>query len=147
MPHPQGGESLAEDIQNLKSQGIEILVSMLTHEEQLALKLENEQRACEDAGISFFNFPIKDEVPNSISETLEFINSLDQHSNEETKIAFHCRGGVGRSSMMLSLLAAKKGVSPEESFKLISDQRGENAPESDVQKQWITSIVKKHITP
>ena len=136
MSHPMGGESLSKNIENIKHQGYEVVISMLTHEEQKELDMLNEGEICKRNNMLFINFPIRDEVADSDEDTIKFINDLELLQKLKSKIIFHCRGGVGRSSMILSLLASRLGVAPNVSFDLISKSRGELAPENDIQKQW-----------
>ncbi len=142
MPHPRGGAALSDEIKNLHTNKIEVVASMLTKEEQTELELLEEESLCERYGIIFLNYPIKDEVADSISKTIEFIDILEGYLSQKNRFLFHCRGGVGRSSMMLSLLAARLGVEPIKSFELISKSRGEKAPESPFQERWIKEILK-----
>ncbi|MGY0216571.1 protein-tyrosine phosphatase family protein [Endozoicomonadaceae bacterium StTr2] len=144
MPHPRGGELLSSEISRLKQLGFEAVISMLTPEEQQALNLLDEAACCEAAGLVYLNFPIRDEVADSDLATCRFIDQLEQLQQHKHKIVFHCRGGVGRSSMILSLLAARLGVKPEQSFELISHSRGERAPESENQKQWVIKLAAKN---
>ena len=140
MPHPKGGEQLEKSIKEIKKQGYEVVISMLTQQEQSELRLDSEKAICEKYGISYFNYPIRDEVADSDVETLKFIDILENVQKQKRKIVFHCRGGVGRSSMVLSLLAARLGVTPQDSFELITKSRGELTPESEAQKQWVIKL-------
>ena len=142
MSHPQGGDHLDSEIQKLKIEGFGAIVSMLTLQEQEELGLLKERWYCEAYDIIYMNFPIRDEVAESDQDTIKFIETLESLQKEKEKILFHCRGGVGRSSMILSLLAAKLGVPTGESFGLISKSRGEIAPESTHQKNWVTKLSK-----
>ena len=141
MPHPQGGEALEEEVLNFKRKQIEVVISMLTTEEQLELKLTREKQLCEEHGIIFLNYPIKDEVADSDQDTIEFIDEIEKHLTVQKQFLFHCRGGVGRSSMILSLVCARLGIDPQISFDLISISRGETAPESEFQKRWVQQIL------
>ncbi|OVE82025.1 hypothetical protein BVY03_01895 [bacterium K02(2017)] len=141
MPHPNGSDLISE-IKNWNSLGIEVVVSLLTPQEQSELHLLKEKELCQSNGILYFNYPIKDEVPDSKRDTIDFINKLKEISDSKQKFIFHCRGGVGRSSMMLALLLSKYGVDCKESFRLISQARGELAPESDEQMLWVKALIK-----
>ncbi|WP_342595846.1 hypothetical protein AAGT95_05850 [Salinicola lusitanus] len=142
MPHPQGGDFLEQSIEEIRLSGYDVVVSMLTSEEQAELELLAEGDVCQNKEILYLNFPIRDEVADSDTEVMQFIDSLALLQQEKRKIVFHCRGGVGRSSMMLSLLAARLGVEPENSFELITISRGEQAPETEFQGQWVARLSK-----
>tara|TARA_B100000678_G_C17846376_1_gene357335 strand:+ start:69 stop:554 length:486 start_codon:yes stop_codon:yes gene_type:complete len=142
MPHPQGGDYLEQSIEEIRLSDYDVVVSMLTSEEQAELELLAEEEVCQNKGVLYLNFPIRDEVADSDTEVMQFIDSLALLQQEKRKIVFHCRGGVGRSSMMLSLLAARLGVEPETSFELITRSRGEQAPETEFQRQWVTRLAE-----
>ncbi|WP_110654343.1 protein-tyrosine phosphatase family protein [Salinicola halimionae] len=142
MPHPQGGDFLEQSVEQIKLTGYEIVISMLTIGEQAELELLAEGEVCQNKGILYLNFPIRDEVADSDREVMQFIDSLALLQKKKRKMVFHCRGGIGRSSMMLSLLAARLGVKPQESFELITQFRGEKAPETEFQRQWVTKLAE-----
>lgn len=142
MPHPRGGQLLEQSIEEIRLSDYDVVVSMLTRGEQAELELLAEEEVCQNKGILYLNFPIRDEVADSDTDVMQFIDSLAVLQQEKRKIVFHCRGGVGRSSMMLSLLAARLGVEPEASFELITISRGEQAPETEFQRQWVTRLSK-----
>ncbi len=140
MPPLQGGQLLEQSIEEIKLTGYEVLISMLTREEQAELELLAEGEVCQNKRILYLNFPIRNEVADSDREVMEFIDSLALLQEKKRKIVFHCRGGVGRSSMMLSLLAVRLGVEPEVSFELITKSRGKKAPETAFQRQWVERL-------
>jgi protein-tyrosine phosphatase len=143
MPHPQGGDFLEQSIEEIKLTGYEIVISMLTSGEQAELELLAEGEVCQNKGVLYLNFPIRDEVVDNDREVVQFIDSLALLQEKKRKIVFHCRGGVGRSSMVLSLLAARLGVELEVSFALITRSRGERAPETEFQRQWVTRLSER----
>jgi hypothetical protein len=50
----------------MKREGIDVLISLLTAEEQKELGLDRESSACEQADVQYLNFPIPDrQVPAS----------------------------------------------------------------------------------
>jgi hypothetical protein len=67
VARPRRGDWLEDDIKRLSSEGIGVLVSMLTPEESSELGLLEEARLCDQCGISFFNLAIADRsVPNEL---------------------------------------------------------------------------------
>ena len=60
----------------MKREGINVLISLLTAEEQKELELDRESSACEQADVQYLNFPIPDrQVPASRKA---FAGFLDQ---------------------------------------------------------------------
>ena len=49
--HPRGGESLLNEIRALKEDGLDVIVSLLTKEEDEEINLLEEQEVCEGLGL------------------------------------------------------------------------------------------------
>lgn len=142
-PHPKGGDMLNSEILDIKKAGYSLLVSMLTAEEQESLQLTEEKALCNSNGLSFLNYPIRDEVADSDDATIEFVELVCTELNKHKKVLIHCRGGVGRSSMIIALVLARKGIPLEQVFTSISQARGEKTPESDFQYSWVEQLTRK----
>jgi hypothetical protein len=66
MPRPCGGDWLEDEIQSWRQAGVDVVVSLLTREEQTELNLADEEALCRANGIEFGSFPIVDRgVPSS----------------------------------------------------------------------------------
>lgn len=73
MPRPHGGDWLEDEIRSLRSQGVDVLVSLLTPDEMAALDLTDVAGTCHLLGIQFLSFPIDDRsVPVSAPAALRF---------------------------------------------------------------------------
>ncbi|WP_271273147.1 protein-tyrosine phosphatase family protein [Aliamphritea hakodatensis] len=144
MPHPQG-EDLPAEIQQWQALNINLVVSMLTSEEQDELGLSTEADSVEAAGIRYLNFPVRDDIPDSDAAALAFVDTLLAMSGTHSRILFHCRGGVGRSSMMLTLLLSRLNISADVAFARITECRGEQVPESVVQRDWVYKLIALHM--
>ncbi len=142
-PHPQGAEKLDSEINFLQRQGYRLVVSMLTPEEQQKHQLTQEKAICESYQISYLNYPIRDEIADSDEETIAFVQRVKRHIDKLTdkdKILFHCRGGVGRSSIMIALVVASDEWPVDKIFALLTEARGETTPESLVQRLWVKQL-------
>ena len=60
VPRPRGSDWLERDVQNWRREGLDVLVSMLTAEEDRELELGSEAVQCHDRGIEFISFPVVD---------------------------------------------------------------------------------------
>ena len=58
MPAPYGGNRLEDEIRTLKREATDVVVSLLTPDEEFDLGLEHERAACSGHGIRFRSFPI-----------------------------------------------------------------------------------------
>ena len=139
----QKGELICPRISPPLRQGYNVVVSLLTHQEQVELGLTEEAAMCQRSGLVFAHYAFQDELPASEEHTYDFIDQLKALYQQHKTLLFHCRGGVGRSSMILSLLVSSLGISVEEAFRLISISRGEVVPESERQRQYVIRLASK----
>jgi len=124
-PRPRGGDWLEGEIGQLKREGLDTLVSLLTLEESRELGLEREAAACAAAGIKFHDFAVPDRgLPESVSDFLSFARSV-------------C---IGRSSVLLATLMRMEGFSAEEAFDRISQARGLRVPDTAEQSEWVARL-------
>ena len=138
---PQGGEWLQEDVRQLKDEGIDILVSLLSWGESRELELDEEKAACSSVGINFVNFPLPDRsVPPSRLGFLTFAQFVHKRASEGLKIGVHCRACIGRSSVLLATVLRLEGFSAREAFDRISDARGLRVPDTAEQAKWVARL-------
>jgi protein-tyrosine phosphatase len=137
-PRPRGGDWLSGDIQSLAAQGVQILVSLLTAEEEVELQLENEASLCASNGIEFIVFPIPDRgVPSESRAFVRIIGRLACAVQNGKSVAVHCRQGVGRSGLLAAAVVMALGESSEAAFDTVSAARGVRIPETPEQRDWL----------
>src|SRR2546423_11069323 len=77
MPRPRSGDWLEDEIQAWRRSGVDVVVSLLTREEQTELTLLDEEALCRANGIEFVSFPIVDRgVPSSSEAFSEQLTRL-----------------------------------------------------------------------
>ncbi len=142
--HPRGGDWLLDEIRALKDNGLDVIVSLLTKEEDKELSLLEEKAMCETVGSEFMQFPIADvSVPASRTATLELVNTLDELLSKGRNVGIHCLAGVGRSGMIAACLLMMRGLSPEEALEEVSNTRGVIVPQTDEQREWLIEFAKE----
>jgi protein-tyrosine phosphatase len=138
---PQGGDWLQGDVRQLKDEGIDILVSLLSFRESRELDLDHEKAACSSVGISFVNFPLPDrQVPPSRLGFLTFAQFLHKRASEGFRIGAHCRACIGRSSVLLATVMRLEGFTAREAFTRISEARGLRVPDTAEQERWVSRL-------
>src|SRR5688572_7924210 len=101
MPRPRGGEWLEDEIQSWRQSGVDIVVSLLTREEQLELDLAHEESLCRANNIEFVSYAIVDRsVPSSAEEFSDHVARLAERLAGGKNIAVHCRQGIGRAALV-----------------------------------------------
>ena len=141
MPKPNGGKHLENEIRNLKREGADVVVSLLTPGEEFDLGLEHERAACDGHGIKFRSFPIPDrDIPESAEAFLKFIDTLHYDLLQERSIVAHCRAGIGRSSLLLAALLRREGLSTDDAFRRITQARRMLVPDTPEQLHWVENL-------
>ncbi|WP_028022101.1 cyclin-dependent kinase inhibitor 3 family protein [Enterovibrio calviensis] len=106
------GTSLKESLEQLKAQGVTMIVTALSQEEMAEKGVAELGEFAQAAGITWFQAKIEDdEAPNA-----EFIQSWQQcqsHLHDAIakgeKVALHCMGGSGRTGLLAAHLLLERG--------------------------------------
>lgn len=138
MPYPTSSATV-DALQ--KDHEIETLLCLLPTDEQLKLGIADEEVWCRNAKINFLHFPIDDyDVPKSIVDTKAIAAVLLDELRNDSNVAIHCRAGIGRSSLICTVLLLLTGMSLQESLNVISKARGVSIPETKSQKKWLEKV-------
>ena len=138
MARPRGGDWLEDDIINLKSQNVSVVVSLLEPIEVNELDLRQQSELCLKHSILYINFPIPDRgIPKQDAQFQDFINRLKGEINSGRNTVVHCRMGIGRSSIIAGRLLLNTGRTANEIFAHISKIRGLRVPDTEEQIAWL----------
>ena len=135
---PRGGDWLADEMDQWRRAGVDIVLSLLTKPEERDLNLEGEEREANRHGIDFWSFPIPDrEVPARESEWAALLENIDRALASGKNVVLHCRQGIGRTGLVAACLLLSKGASVDAVVKELSSLRGVEIPETVGQRAWI----------
>lgn len=138
MARPRGNDWLEDEVNHLKNNGVDILVSLLEKSEIIELGLEYEGKHCLAQNITYVNFPIKDrDVPQDKKELEKLINSVVSKINEGKSTVIHCRMGIGRASIIASSILLNFGFTVSEIIEKITLVRGLKIPDTEEQLKWL----------
>jgi protein-tyrosine phosphatase len=138
VPCPAGGRRLEEAICDLRVQGIESLVSLLSPEEVRVLRLEEEERLCHVMSMDFRWYSVTDHaIPESMEEFRAVVEQMQRDLREGKGVGAHCFAGIGRSCMLMAGLLCAEGLSADEAFARLSAARGLPVPDTLPQAQWV----------
>lgn len=141
MARPRAGDWLDDEIKSWRTEGIDIVVSLLERDEIDELELGRESVLCGHSGVEYISFPIRDRgVPASRDKTLALAQSLADRMNDGKAVAIHCRAGIGRSSLVAACVLLCSGVAPDAAFKAIRNARGVSVPDTEEQRDWVTGF-------
>ncbi|MBV8880156.1 MAG: dual specificity protein phosphatase family protein [Planctomycetaceae bacterium] len=139
MPRPRGGVGLEEDLRGLKDDGVDILVSLLTPDEEAYLDLQREGEAARRHGLTFHSHPIGDRgIPADPAPLWTLAKALAGRHAEGRTIAAHCRMGIGRSPLLLASILVARGAAPDDAWAAISAARGCIVPDTIAQRDWLS---------
>jgi protein-tyrosine phosphatase len=138
VARPRGGDLLEEDLQALKRDGIDILVSLLTPPEADELGLSNEGAIAKALGLEFVSYPIPDrETPWDLSSFRQLISRLVSAIQAGKSVGAHCRGCIGRSTVVVASVLMELGWTARDALALVERSRECMVPDTVEQRDWI----------
>ena len=135
---PRGGDWLRDEVARLRAEGVDLLVSLLTTEEQVALGLLAEAECCTTVGIEYVSAPMRDlGAPNDAADFRKLIRRLAANVRAGKSVAIHCRQSVGRSGLVTCSVLLALGHPLSHAVTCVSSARGVEVPETQVQREWL----------
>jgi protein-tyrosine phosphatase len=143
LARPRGADWLGDEVQGWKEAGVNIVVSLLTIDEESELNLTREAEAVKHNGLTYINFPIADySVPGSKISMQQFAAELNDQLSRGACVGIHCRQSIGRSSLVAACVLVTSGESPQKAFEHIELARGVAVPDTVEQKEWVISFAR-----
>lgn len=141
MPRPRGNDWLQDEIASLRDQQVDVVISLLTSEEEAELQLTEESEMCGAAGLRFLSFPIEDRrTPIDPESALQFIDLVSNLYQQGQTVVIHCRAGIGRASVIAAAVLATRGYSVANAFEMIARARGCSVPDTIEQRLWLERL-------
>ncbi len=140
MAAPAGGDDLASDLSDLRAAGVDVLVSMLNGLESRWLGLAGEAREADAAGLDFRRLSTNDFGTPRPGPALALARHLRGELNAGRGVAVHCRGGIGRSSLLAAIVLRLEGVRPDQAWEVIGRARGARVPDTQAQRNFVDSF-------
>jgi len=135
---PRGEDWLEDEMRRMRANRIETVVSMLEPDEAGFLGLANEKSVAERVGLSFLNYPIPDtQVPADVPRFREFVREVANRLTEGEHIGVHCRGCIGRATILSACALIRLGWRPSDALAAIEKARGMAVPDTPEQATWI----------
>ncbi len=145
MARPRAGDWADEEFSGFADAGLKRIVSLLEYHENWELGLVDEPRYCDEAGIGFLSWPLPDRgVPGKTGELFELSLDIYQRCAGGENTAIHCRGGIGRSSLVAAAILLHTGLSVDEALGTISSARGLQVPDTEEQREWLLDYAARH---
>lgn len=142
MPAPRLDEQLEATIMAWKDEGADIVVSLLEPLEVPNL-IDAERALCEEFGVEFVSFPIRDKtVPDMSGPFAGIARQLADRIAAGASVAVHCRAGIGRSTVLAACILILLGVDGDVALDMIATARGVEVPETEAQRQWVLGFAQ-----
>ncbi len=143
VARPRGEEHLYDDLLALTSSDIKILVSLLERDEAIDLGLADEAEFAQRADIEFISFPIADgTTPENRLNLCGLISCLTGAINDGKHIGVHCRGSIGRSTVITASVLIELGWKAANALSIIEKARGCPVPDTEEQRRWILQFTQ-----
>jgi protein-tyrosine phosphatase len=141
LARPRGEDWLEDEVEGWKEAGVNVVVSLLTQNEESELGLTQERELVQRTGLTFINFPIADySVPTSKEATRQLVDQLKERLSHGSRVDIHCRQGIGRSSLVAACVLVTSGESSSSAFELIKTARRASVPDTTEQRNWVRSF-------
>ena len=137
MPCPPA-RALERILDDLKKDGMNVVLSMLPPAEAAKLGVAEESTNCAARDLTFLTHPIADFHLPDTAEFSELIQTLVDRLNAGERIAVHCRAGIGRSGMVAACVLIALGNSASKAITIVSDARGVSIPDTVEQADFIS---------
>jgi protein-tyrosine phosphatase len=135
---PHGGKELEGELRRIKKAGIHTLVSLLEDWEAEYLGLSNEAPLAKHVGLAFLSHPIPDrQTPPDAATFRIFVADLTRRLHAGESIGVHCRGSIGRSTVLAACVLIHLGWSPVGALAAVATARGCLVPDTPEQRDWI----------
>ena len=122
---------------------MQVVVSLLTQTEALDLGLKDEEHVVHARGLTHISFPIEDySVPASANSLRQLVSQLAERLGRGETVGIHCRGGIGRSSVVAACLLLTEGLSVQSAFEQIETARGRPVPDTIYQRDWVGDFAR-----
>ncbi len=132
--------SLEEDIDYLKSAGIEHIVTLVPQKELTFYGVDDLLETYQHEGFEVKHLPILDQGTCTQAEMSAVVAWINHRLDTGGKVLIHCVGGLGRSGMVAASYLKHKGLDSEKAIQMVRDVRSPRAIESDLQEIFVRNF-------
>jgi anti-anti-sigma factor len=129
-------DRLKEQFAALRADGVDVIVSLQPVAERQAAGLAGEPAAVACAGLEFHELPVVDFGVPDRAAAEPVVRLLCDRIREGRHVVVHCAGGIGRSSVVAAAILVQLGTPAAEVWRVVSEARGREVPETDEQRAW-----------
>lgn len=117
---------LTSSVEQLKSAGADAIITLMYDQEMAENNAQQLPQVCQAAGLKWFQLPLPDnDAPNE-----DFTKAFEKQRadifailNNKGTVAVHCKGGSGRTGLVIGLLMKCLGLSEQEVIEKVQTIR------------------------
>ena len=138
VSRPDPAFGLPKQLQALRTEGLDVLVSMLQYDEAVHLGLAWEADVAREVGLAFYHLPTGDfGVPVSFEAAGALVRKVAAKITAGRAVGVHCFAGRGRSPLFAAAVLVQLGTEPDVAIEAVSEARGRRIPETEDQRRWV----------
>lgn len=140
VERPEGGPELPHELEAMRAEGCDLLVSLLTPNESLEVGLTREAAEARRAGMAFLELPVPD---FGLPDEEPFRRAVERAAAAIERgrgVLAHCYGGIGRSPMFVAAVLVLRGEEPPRAWERVAEARGITVPETEEQREWLCRL-------
>ena len=130
------------DLDDIKAWGASTVVTLMEDHELCMFAVEDMERQVLATPMKWLHLPITDaSVPDQRFEDAWKVAGAEIHRllNAGERILMHCRGGLGRTGLVVGLILVERGMQPQEAIKQIRLVR-QHAIETREQEAYVMNL-------
>lgn len=131
------GRSLNDDLDALRDDGVNVLVTLVTTDELDWLGVSGLRDGCEARGIGHRALPIADQRAPGLEEATELVGWLLAELEAGRRVVLHCMAGLGRTGTVAACALVAQGLSPEAAITAVRGARSPRAIETAEQERFV----------
>ncbi len=135
--------NLVQDLDRLRDYyQTDVLVSLIEESELIQLKIPELFTEVQKRGMRSLWFPIPDfRAPTSTTALMPLVQDILTQLHQNQTVVVHCKGGLGRSGLVVASCLTTLGYSAEEAFYLVRQTRP-GSVETQAQEAFVADFAQ-----